>query len=55
MFSVIAMYSNMDGLQSTPKYGFIIGMTEFKQKGYNTTVSELSDNLIGIYAVNMLD
>ena len=55
MLNVIAMYSNMDGLCSTPYYGFSRGMTELKQEGYDATVSKLSDNLIGMNAVNILD
>ena len=30
-------------------------MKEFEQAGYNATVSELSSNLIGMDAVDMLD
>ena len=55
MLSDIAMYSNMDELWSTLQYGFSRGMTKFKQEGYDTTVSELSDNIVGMNAINMLD
>ena len=57
MLSVIATYSNIDGLhglQLTPQYGFSRRMKEFGEAGYNATVSELSDNLIGMNMVDML-
>ena len=53
------MYNNIDGvygLRFTPQYGFNRSMKEFGQAGYNATASsELSDNFIGMYAVEMLD
>ena len=60
MLSAITTYNNIDGLHglhSTPQaqYGFNQGMKEFEQAGYNATVSELSDNLISMNAVDMLD
>ena len=55
MLNVIATFSNMDGLHSTPQYGFSRGISEFKEIGYNATVSKLSNNLIGMNAVDMLD
>ena len=58
MLSAITTYNNIDGLhglRSTPQYGFNRGMKEFGQEGYNATISELSDNLIGMDAVDMLD
>ena len=55
MLSAIVTYSNMDGLRSTPQYGFSKGLKEFKQEEYNATVSKLNDTLIGINAVDMLD
>ena len=58
MLSAITTYSNIDGLhglRSTPEYGFNRGMQEFRKEGYKATVSELSDNLIGMDAVDMLD
>ena len=58
MLSVIATYSNVDGLhglRSTPQYGFNIGISKFGKAGYDATVSELSNNLIGINAVKMLN
>ena len=45
----------MDGLWSTPQYGFIRGISAFGKAGYDATVSELSDNLIGMNAVKMLN
>ena len=58
MLSAINTYNNIDGLhglRSTPQYEFNRGMKEFDQAGYNATLSELSDNLIGMDAVQMLD
>ena len=58
MLSAITMYNNIDRLhclRSTPQYGFNRGMKEFGQAGYDATVLELSDNLIGMDAVEMLD
>ena len=55
MLSAIATYSNMDGLWSTPQYGFNRGISEFGKAGYDATVSELSDNLIGMNAEKMLN
>ena len=58
ILSAITTYNNIDGLHglcSTPQHGFNRGMKEFGQGGYNATVSELSDNLIEMDAVDMLD
>ena len=55
LLSVIATFSNMDGLRFSLQYGFSKGMTEFKQEGYDATVSELDGNLIGINIVVILD
>ena len=58
MLSTNTTYNNIDvlySLRSTPQYGFNRGMNEFGQEGYNATVSELSNNLIGMDAVEMLD
>ena len=48
----------MDGLHklcSTPQYGFNRGIKEFEQAGYDATASKLSDNLINMNAIDMLD
>ena len=58
MLSVMTMYNNIDGLhglRSTQHYEFNRGMKEFEETGYNATASELSDNFIGMDAVDMLD
>ena len=58
VLSAIITYNNIDGLhglRSSPQYGFNRGMKEFGQSGYDATVSELTGNLIGIDAVEMLD
>ena len=58
MLSATTTYTNIDGLHglcSTPQYGFNRGMKEFGQEGDDAIVSELSDNLIGMNAIDMLD
>ena len=59
MLSEITAYNNnIDGLhdlRSTPQYGFVQGMKEFGQEEYNATVSELSNKLTIMDAVDMLD
>ena len=45
----------LHGLRSTPQYGFNRGMKEFGQAGYDATMLELSNNLIGMDTVAMLD
>ena len=45
----------MDGLRSTPQYRFSRGISEFKEEGYDATVSKLSDNLICMNAGDILD
>ena len=55
MLSVVAIYSNMYGLWSTPQYDYSRGMTKFKQERYDAISYELSSNLIGMKDVNILD
>ena len=58
MLSAITTYNNIDGLyglRSTPQCGFNRGMKKFGQEGYDVAVSELTDNLIGMDAVDMID
>ena len=58
MLSAITTSNNIDGLhglRSTPQYRFNRGMKEFGQAEYDATMSELSDNLIGMDAVEVLD
>ena len=58
MLSAITTYNNIDGLHGlrfTPQFGFNRAMKEFGQAGYNATVLELSDNLFGRDAVEMVD
>ena len=45
----------MDGLRISHQYGFNRGISEFGKEGYDATVSELSNNLIGMNAVKMLN
>ena len=45
----------LHGLRSTPQYGFNRGMSEYGKAGYDATVSELSNNLIGMNAVKILN
>ena len=58
MLSVITTYNNIEGLhglRSTPKYSFNWGMKEFEQAGYDATIFVLSNILIVMNAVDMLD
>ena len=58
MLSAITTYNNINslhGLRSTLQYEYNQRMKEFEQAEYNATVSELSNNLIGMNAVNILD
>ena len=58
MLSAITTYNNIDGLhglRSMPQYRFNWRIKEFEEARYDATVSELSDNLFGMNAVDMLD
>ena len=55
VLSVISQYGNLDAtLQSTPQYGFQKGMKEFRDEGYDATIKELDENLIGKNVIDML-
>jgi hypothetical protein len=54
VLNTIATYSNIEASKSTPQYGFNRGLKEFGTLGYEATVKELDDNLLGMGAVNML-
>jgi hypothetical protein len=54
VLSTITLYSNIEASKSTPQYGFNRGLKEFSTMGYEATVKELDDNLLGMGAVRML-
>jgi hypothetical protein len=54
VMNTIATYSNIEASKSTPQYGFNKGLKEFGTLGYEATVKELDDNLLGMGAVEML-
>jgi hypothetical protein len=54
VLSTISSYSNIEASKSTPQYGFNRGLKEFGALGYEATVKELDDNLLGMGAVKML-
>jgi hypothetical protein len=54
VLSTITSYSNIETSKSTPQYGFNRGLKEFGTLGYEATVKELDDNLLGMGAVKML-
>jgi hypothetical protein len=54
VLSTITSYSNIEASKSTPQYGFNRGLKEFGELGYQATVKELDDNLLGMGAVRML-
>jgi hypothetical protein len=55
VLSTIASFTKFEASKSTPQYGFNRGMKEFGELGFETTMKELDDNLIGMGAVQMLD
>jgi hypothetical protein len=55
VLSTITSYSNIEASKSTPQYGFNRGLKEFGTLGYEATVKELDDNLLGMGAVQMLE
>jgi hypothetical protein len=54
VLNTITSYSNIEASKSTPQYGFNRGLKEFGELGYEATVKELDDNLLGMGAVKML-
>ena len=54
VLNTITSYSNIEPTKSTPQYGFNRGLKEFGTPGYEATIKELDDNLIGMGAVRML-
>jgi hypothetical protein len=54
VLNTITSYSNIEASKSTPQYGFNRGLKEFGELGYEATVKELDDNLLGMGAVRML-
>jgi hypothetical protein len=54
VLNTITSYSNIEASKSTPQYGFNRGLKEFGSLGYEATVKELDDNLLGMGAVQML-
>jgi hypothetical protein len=54
VLNMISSYSNIEALKSTPQYGLNQGLKEFGTPGYEATVKELDDNLLGMGAVRML-
>jgi hypothetical protein len=55
MLNTIASFTNFEPSKSTPQYGFNRGMKEFGELGFEATMKELDDNLIGMGAVQMLE
>jgi hypothetical protein len=54
VMNTIATYNNIEASKSTPQYGFNKGLKEFGSLGYEATVKELDDKLLGMGAVQML-
>jgi hypothetical protein len=52
--SIIRGYGNLEATLSTPQYGFKKGLTIFGGPGYDATVKELDENLIGRDVIQML-
>jgi hypothetical protein len=55
VLNTIASFTNFEPSKSTPQYGFNRGMKEFGGLGFEATMMELDDNLIGMGAVQMLE
>jgi hypothetical protein len=53
--SVIKGYGNLEATLLTPQYGSKKGLAMFGEAGYDTTVKELDENLIGRDVIQMLD
>jgi hypothetical protein len=54
LFGTITSSSNIEASKSTPQCGFNRGLKEFGALGYEATVKELDDNLLGMGAVEMV-
>jgi hypothetical protein len=54
VLNTVSSYSNIEASKSTPQYGFNRGLKEFGTLGYEATVKEIDDNLLGMGAVEML-
>jgi hypothetical protein len=54
VLNTIASFTNFEPSKSTPQYAFNRGMKEFEELGFDATMKELDDNLIGMGAVRML-
>jgi hypothetical protein len=55
VLNTIASFTNFEPSKSTPQYGLNRGMKEFGELGFDATMKELDDNLIGMDAVQMLE
>jgi hypothetical protein len=55
VLNTIASFTNFEPSKSTQQYGFNRGMKEFGELGFEATMKELDDNLIGMGAVRMLE
>ncbi|OEU23519.1 hypothetical protein FRACYDRAFT_233689 [Fragilariopsis cylindrus CCMP1102] len=51
VLSTITSYSHIEASKSTPQYGFNRGLKEFGAMGYEATMKELDDNLLGMGAL----
>jgi hypothetical protein len=54
VMNIIASFTNFEASKSTQQYGFNRGMKELRELGFEVTMKELDDNLIGMVAVRML-
>jgi hypothetical protein len=55
VLNTIVSFTNFKASKSTPQYGFNRGMKEFGELGFEATMKDLDDNLIGMGAVRMLE
>jgi hypothetical protein len=55
VLNTIASFTNFEASKSTPQYGLNRGMKEFGELGFEATMKELDDNLMGMGAVRILE
>jgi hypothetical protein len=55
VLNTVASFTDFQASKSTPQYGSNRGMKEFGELGFEATMKELDDNLIGMGAVWMLN
>jgi hypothetical protein len=55
VLNTIASFTNFEASKSTPQHGFNRGMKEFGELGFEATMKELDNNLIGMVLCKYLN